>query len=141
MSRIARSLIVLVGALALIVPTAAHAAPADRAKGDPAQALVGRWVGTFEGYERGVYIKGEQKIVITKARGYVAKGTWQERDKGGPWSAPLPVQLVVHIDEDVDVWGQDSEGYYDGELRGDRLVFSYASTQPPQALRFVLTRR
>lgn len=141
MSRIARSLIVLVGALALVVPTAANAAPADPTKGDPARALVGRWVGTFAGYYNGEYVTGGQKIVITNAKGHVAKGTWQSRETDGRWSAPLPVQFVVHVDEDVDVWGQDAEGYYDGELRGDRLVFSYASTQPAQAYRFVLTRR
>ena len=141
MSRIARSLIVVVGALALVVPTAAQAAPADRAKDDPAQVLVGRWVGTYAGYYNGDYITGGEKIVITRAKGHVAKGTWQFREKGGRWSAPQPVQFVVHIDEDVDVWGQDSVGFYDGELRGDRLIFSYATIQPAQVLRFVLTRR
>lgn len=141
MSRIARSLIVLAGALALVVPTVAQAAPADRAKDDPAQVLVGRWVGTYAGYYNGEYLTGGEKIVITKAKGHVAKGTWQFREKGGRWSTPQPVQFVVHIDEDVDVWGQDSVGFYDGELRGDRLTFSYASIQPAQAMRFVLTRR
>ena len=141
MSRIARSLIVLAGALALVVPTSAQAAPVDRAKDDPAQVLVGRWVGTYAGYYNGEYLTGGEKIVITKAKGHVAKGTWQFREKGGRWSAPQPVQFVVHIDEDVDVWGQDSVGFYDGELRGDRLTFSYASIQPAQAMRFVLTRR
>ena len=141
MSRIARSLIVLAGALALVVPTVAQAAPADRAKDDPAQVLVGRWVGTYAGYYNGEYLTGGEKIVITKAKGHVAKGTWQFREKGGRWSAPQPVQFVVHIDEDIDVWGQDSVGFYDGELRGDRLTFSYASIQPAQAMRFVLTRR
>ena len=141
MSRIARSLIVLAGALALVVPTVAQAAPADRAKDDPAQVLVGRWVGTYAGYYNGEYLTGGEKIVITKAKGHVAKGTWQFREKGGRWSTPQPVQFVVHIDEDVDVWGQDSVGFYDGELRGDRLTFSYASIQPAQAMRFSLTRR
>ena len=141
MSRIARSLIVLAGALALVVPTVAQAAPADRAKDDPAQVLVGRWVGTYAGYYNGEYLTGGEKIVITTAKGHVAKGTWQFREKGGRWSTPQPVQFVVHIDEDVDVWGQDSVGFYDGELRGDRLTFSYASIQPAQAMRFVLTRR
>ena len=141
MSRMARSLIVLMGALALVVPTAAQAAHADRAKDDPAQVLVGRWVGTYAGYYNGEYLTGGEKIVITKAKGHVAKGTWQFREKGGRWSAPQPVQFVVHIDEDVDVWGQDSVGFYDGELRGDRLTFSYASIQPAQAMRFSLTRR
>ena len=141
MSRIARSLIVLAGALALVVPTSAQAAPVDRAKDDPAQVLVGRWVGTYAGYYNGEYLTGGEKIVITKAKGHVAKGTWQFREKGGRWSAPQPVQFVVHIDEDVDVWGQDSVGFYDGELRGDRLTFSYASIQPAQAMRFSLTRR
>ena len=141
MSRIARSLIVLAGALALVVPSSAQAAPVDRAKDDPAQVLVGRWVGTYAGYYNGEYLTGGEKIVITKAKGHVAKGTWQFREKGGRWSAPQPVQFVVHIDEDVDVWGQDSVGFYDGELRGDRLTFSYASIQPAQAMRFVLTRR
>ena len=141
MSRSARSLIVLAGALALVVSTSAQAAPVDRAKDDPAQILVGRWVGTYAGYYNGDYVSGGEKIVITKAKGHVAKGTWQFREKGGRWSAPQPVQFVVHIDEDVDVWGQDSVGFYDGELRGDRLTFSYASIQPAQAMRFVLTRR
>ena len=58
MSRIARSLIVLVGALALVVPAAAQAAPADRSKDDPAQVLVGRWVGTYAGYYNGDYLTG-----------------------------------------------------------------------------------
>lgn len=141
MSRFARSLIVLVGALALVVPAAAQAAPADRAKDDPAQVLVGRWVGTYAGYYNGDYITGGQKIVITKAKGYSAKGTWQFREKGGRWSDPQPVQFTIDIEEDVDVWGQDAIGFYDGELRGGRLVFNYMSISPDQALRFVLTRR
>ena len=139
MSRIARSLIVLVGALALVVPTAAQAAPADRAKDDPAQVLVGRWVGTYAGYYNGEYLTGGEKIVITKAKGHSAKGTWQFREKGGRWSAPQPVQFVIDLDGDVDVWGQDSVGFYDGELRGDRLILNYVSSSPDQALRFVLT--
>lgn len=141
MSRIARSLVVLLGALALVVPTAAQAAPVDRGKDDPAQVLVGRWVGSYSGFADGRYVTGGEKIVITKAKGYVAKGTWQYREKGGHWSAPQPVQFVVDLDGDVDVWGQDSVGFYDGELRGDRLVLNYVSSSPDQALRFVLTRR
>lgn len=137
-------------ALGLIGPAVAQAAPADTARvtssterstAAPATALLGRWVGNFSGYDSGTYIAGQEKIIITKARGHVAKGTWQFRVKGGRWSAPEPLQFVVHVDEDIDLWGQDSEGYYDGELRGDRLVLSYASTQPAQALRMVLTRR
>lgn len=142
MSRIARALAVFVGALALATPLAAQAAPVDRAQGDPAQVLVGRWVGTFSGYSEGDYYTGDQKIVITKAKGHSAKGTWQYREKGGRWSEPQPAQFVINVEDDVDVWGQDSEGYYDGELVGkDRLVFSYVSSSPDQALRFVLTRR
>ena len=141
MSRIARSLISLAGALALAVPTAAQAAPVDRGKDDPAHVLVGRWVGSYSGFADGRYVTGGEKIVITKAKGHSAKGTWQYRDKGGRWSAPQPVQFVVDLDGDVDVWGQDSVGFYDGELRGDRLVLNYLSRSPDQALRFVLTRR
>jgi len=141
MSRISRSFIVLVGALALVVPAAAHAAPADRAKDDPAQVLVGRWVGTYAGYHNGEYLTGGEKIVITKAKGYSAKGTWQFKEMGGRWSDPQPVQFVIDLDHDVDVWGQDSVGFYDGELRGDRLILNYVSSSPDQALRFVLTRR
>jgi len=142
MSRIARSLVVLMGSLALVIPTAAQAAPADRAQGDPAQVLVGRWVGTYSGFDDGQYIRGAEKIVITKAKGYSAKGTWQFREDGGAWSSPQPVQFVINVEDDVDVWGQDSEGYYDGELvGGDRLVFAYVSVSTGQALRLVLTRR
>ena len=52
-----------------------------------------------------------------------------------------PVQFVVDLDGDVDVWGQDSVGFYDGELRGGRLILNYVSSSPDQAMRFVLTRR
>lgn len=140
MSRIARSLAMLVGALALVLPTAAQAASAESAEG-PAQALLGRWVGTYTGYEDGNYVQGGQKIIITKAKGHVAKGTWQYKGLSGKWSAPQPVQFVVHVDDDIDVWGQDSEGYYTGDVGGQRLVLSYASAKPAQVLRLVLTRR
>jgi hypothetical protein len=142
MRTVVRLLAVATVSLALVAPLSAQAAPVERAQGDPAQVLVGRWVGSYSGYADGRYVKGEEKIVITKAKGHSAKGTWQYREKGGRWSAPQPAQFVISVEDDVDVWGQDSVGYYDGELVGtDRLVFSYVSSSPDQALRFVLTRR
>lgn len=141
MPRYARYIIAVAGVLALVVPTAAQASSAARSSSDPAQVLVGRWVGSYSGYVNGVYVEGGEKFVITQAKGYAAKGTWQYREKGGRWSVPKPVQFVVDTDGDVDIWGQDAVGYYDGELRGDRLVFNYVSISPNQALRFSVTRR
>lgn len=145
-----RLIAVIVLALGMVAPAAAQAVPSDttvataasdRSDKAPAKALLGRWVGTYTGYEAGIAIKGGQKIIVTQARGHVAKGTWQYKGSSGRWSAPAPVQFVVHVDDDIDVWGQDAEGYYTGDVRGERLVLSYASTRPAQVLRLVLTRR
>jgi len=144
MARVTRYLVAAACAVTLVAPSAAGAAVPDRAKSDPAQALVGRWVGSYSGYVNGVYYAGDEKFIITKAKGYAAKGTWQHRENGGRWSAPQPVQFTVDLEgneTDLDIWGQDAVGFYSGELRGDRMVLNYVSISPDQALRFTVTRR
>jgi len=131
----------------LLTATALVAAPAaaKAASDDPAEVLVGRWVGSYSGYVDGRYVKGREKIVITEAQGYAAKGTWQYKSGNDRWSAPLPVQFIISIDADgvVGVRGVDGEGVYDGELvSANRLVVSYSDPQPQmQALRLSVRRR
>lgn len=129
---------------ALIGPQAvAQAAP--KAADGPAQFLLGRWVGTYAGYENGAFMQGREKIVVTTAHGYVAKGTWQFKEKGGTWSAPAPVEFVVQVPPSavLSVTGQDVNGYYNGFLKNEnRLVLSYVGRTPTsEALRFTLSRR
>lgn len=142
----ARIATAVVLALAALIAVPASAQPAkSRATDDPASVLVGRWVGSYSGFVDGRYVSGGEKIVITKAKGYAAKGTWQYKGSSGHWSKPAPVQFVVTIDADgvVGVRGADGEGTYDGELvSANRLVFAYLDPQPElTALRFSVTRR
>lgn len=130
---------------ALVALPAASQAATSRAEAAEGVTLVGTWVGTYNGYVDGRYVAGDEKIIITKARGAAAKGTWQYRAKGKKWSAPLPVHLIVTADADgsIAVRGVDGEGVYDGELVStDRLTFVYSDPQPElTALRLDLTRR
>ena len=144
MKSAARIVAALLTGAALITPQAvAQAAPS--AADAPAEFLVGRWVGSYSGYQDGAYMKGREKIVVTKAHGYVAKGTWQFKEKGGSWSAPAPVEFVVQVPPAavLSVVGQDANGYYNGFFKNeDRLVLSYVGRTPvSQALRFSLSRR
>lgn len=131
--------------LALVVAPAGAQADSSRGTDDPAAVLVGRWVGSYAGFVDGRYVSGGEKIIITKAKGHAAKGTWQYKGSSGRWSAPLPVQFIVSVDVGgvVTVRGADGEGVYDGELVSpNRLVFAYSDPQPElTALRFTLSRR
>lgn len=117
-------------------PTAAH----------PASVLVGRWVGSFAGYADGRYGTGDQKFIITKARGHAAWGTVQWRyDGSGGWSTPTAVGFTL-VRESRGVWsvtGADRTGTYAGVLRPNgRMNLGFTdSTEPIQVLRFNVTRR
>lgn len=104
------------GALAASLLVAA----APGAAADQASPLVGTWVGTADVYYGGKYSQGTEKIIITAAKGSVAKGTWQWKPTGGRWSKPAPVQLIamdpVAGEAHIDILGADADGTYEGVL-------------------------
>ncbi len=129
-----------------LAATALIAAPAVQAAPQPAQALVGTWVGTYTGYVDGRYVSGGEKITITKAKGLFAKGTWQYKGSSGKWSSPKPVQFIVRVlpSGEVTLNGADGEGFYqDGNMpTPDSLEISYVDAQPElTTLHFSLKRR
>lgn len=109
-------------------------AAAPVAAADQASALVGTWVGSADVYYGGKYSQGSEKITITAAKGNVAKGTWQWKQKGGSWSKPSPVQLIamdsVPGEAHIDILGADVEGTYEGVLiPGVSLEIGYMDPQ------------
>ena len=141
-----RLLVVVMAAAALLVaPAAAQAAPSGDVA-NPADILVGKWVGSFHGYLNGAYVEGQEKIVVTSARGNAAVGTWQYRmASSDPWSAPQPVQFLVSVGHTgmVHVRGADSAGTYDGHMASrNRLVLDYMGSMPNlQTFQFNLRRK
>lgn len=121
------------------------AAPAQAASETGGTHLLGRWVGHFDGYYQGTFKEGQEKIVISKARGNVALGTYQWRLKGDHWSAPQPATFVVHPGDmgGWDVAGADGSGTYDGCLRIDGVwETAYVGSMPSlQGLHMRLTKR
>ena len=122
-------------------PAVANAAEAS----SQAKPLVGTWVGPMSGYRDGEYVTGSEKIIITQAKGPLAKGTWQWKAEGGTWSKKVDLQLVIVDDHanELHIFGQDPTGTYDGHLYSSgHLVLGYAASSPMQfALRFDLSRR
>lgn len=117
----------MVGASLLIV-----AAPGASAA--PASPLRGTWTGPADVYYGGAYSQGTEKLIITTARGNVAKGTWQWKPAGGKWSAPAPVQLIALNyaigATSIDILGADGEGTYEGVLiPGATLEIGYMDPQ------------
>lgn len=109
-------------------------AAAPVAAADQASPLVGTWVGSADVYYGGEYLQGTEKIIITTAKGNVAKGTWQWKQKGGTWSKPSPVQLIamnsVPGEAHIDILGADVDGTYEGVLiPGVSLEIGYMDPQ------------
>ena len=111
-------------ATAFIAP-AANAAPSS-------QALKGTWVGTYGGYKGSEKATGgQQKIVIKKVHGGVAKGTWQSRTVGDKWGKKTPLHLIIYRNEDGEsyVAGTDTTGTYNGIITSDgEFVMAYTQT-------------
>jgi hypothetical protein len=109
-------------------------AAAPVAAADQASPLVGTWGGSADVYYGGEYLQGTEKIIITTAKGNVAKGTWQWKQQGGTWSKPSPVQLIamnsVPGEAHIDILGADVDGTYEGVLiPGVSLEIGYMDPQ------------
>lgn len=115
--------------------------------------LQGTWIGTFSGYDTYGYKSGKQKLVITKAKGSNASGTYTYKFQfpaKGKWSKPQPMNLSIFDQEEaangmVDyISGADELGMYTGKYdkADDSLIFSYISrSQNVLVLTFNLKRK
>ena len=107
---------------------------APGAKAATASPLLGTWVGPADVYHGGKYTQGTEKLIITTARGNVAKGTWQWKSAAGVWSAPAPVHLIALNYSigatSIDILGADSEGTYEGVvIPGVSFEIGYMDSQ------------
>jgi len=140
-----------IGATLLVSGTGGPAAAADVSAAASTQtvrqALLGTWVGTYSGFEKGAFTKGLERFQLTTVRGATVKGTWQYRATAAdPWSAKAPLLLVALPDPDGGwkVTGADDNGIIIGTLNeaGTTLDLAYqGSVNTLIAYRFLLTKR
>ena len=149
--RRSRWVVLLTGVVALLL--VGGAVPAAQAGTGDATALKGTWIGTFSGYDTDGYKSGNQKLVITKAKGSSASGTYTYKFQfpaKGKWSKPQPMNLSIFDQEEtangmVDyISGADELGMHTGkhDKADDTLIFSHVSrSQNVVVLTFNLKRK
>jgi hypothetical protein len=139
----------LIGGSVVAVPASATAhAPSAIASTTLKDALLGTWVGTFDGYYQGGYAKGDERFIVTAVRGANAKGTWQYRmSSSDSWSAKEPLQWIA-VKESDGAWritGVDQSGTYSGLLSpdGKHMDLSYVSpgTAALMSYRFLMHKK
>jgi hypothetical protein len=130
----ARRLVALLAAALLGLLSIQLTAPAANAAPGDASGLEGTWRGTYQGFDTGGFVRGQEKIVITEVRGATATGTWQSRTSAKKkWSKPRPINFAVY-DEELDE-GTPSL-YLAGADQGGTLVGKFVPSQGTMRLAY-----
>ncbi len=130
---VSRLVALLAAALLGLLSVGLTAPSANAAPGD-ASGLEGTWRGTYQGFDTGGFVRGQEKIVITEVRGATATGTWQSRTSAKvKWSKARPINLAVY-DEELDE-GTPSV-YLAGADEGGTLVGKFVASEGTMRLAF-----